>query len=52
MVGCWMSEGQYGAERREARWKVRRRLCESRMLRRLHARVVEACVESGMLFDC
>ena len=56
MLGCWMGwradVEQRLARGRKAWWKMRNRLRGSRMSRKLQARVVEACVESGMLFDC
>ena len=33
-------------------WKVKRRLKGSKMSKKMQARVVEACVESCLLFDC
>ena len=40
------------ARGRKAWWKMRNRLRGSKMSRRLQARVVEVCVESGLLFEC
>ena len=56
MLGSWMGEDEDTNQRLKrggAAWmKVKNRLKGSRMSKRSQARVVEACVESTVLFDC
>ena len=56
MLGSWMGEDEDTNQRMKrggAAWmKVRNRLKGSKMSKRSQARVVEACVESTVLFDC
>ena len=40
------------ARGRKAWWKLKNRLIGSKLSKKIQARVVEACVESGLLFDC
>ena len=56
MLGSWMGEAEDTNQRMKrggAAWmKVKNRLKKSRMSKRMQARVIEACVESTVLFDC
>ena len=56
MLGCWMGWKADVKQRltrgRKAWWKMKRRLVGSKLSKKVQARVVEACVESGLLFDC
>jgi hypothetical protein len=56
MLGCymgWKEDIKQRSKRAGMAWsKVRRRLKGSRMSKRMQARIVEACVESTILFDC
>ena len=56
MLGCWMGWKEDVAQRlsraRGAWGKLKRRLKGSKMSKKMQARVVEACVESCLLFDC
>ena len=56
MLGCWMGYKEDVDERlkraSKAWWKTRNRLKGAKFSKRLQARVVEACVESALLFDC
>ena len=56
MIGCWLGWNE-DLKQRLARagsaWaKLRGRLKGSKMLKKVQARVVEACVESCLFFDC
>ena len=56
MLGCWMGWKE-DVDKRLARagkawFSVRKRLVGSRMSKKKQARVVEACVETSLLFDC
>ena len=56
MLGCWLGNAEdlrNRIGRASKLWGVVKcRLKHSRLSRRTQARVVEACVESGLLFDC
>ena len=56
MLGSWMNWKEDLEERvkrgNRAWWKTRQRLKGARISKRLQAKIVEACVESSMLFDC
>ena len=56
MLGCWMGWKKDVEQRlgraRKAWWKVKNQLKGCKMSKKMQARVVEACVESGLLFDC
>jgi len=56
VLGSWIGRKEDVANRlargRKAWWIVRKRLVNSRINKKLRARVVEACVEYGLLFDC
>lgn len=56
MLGCWMGpkeDGRNRIKRANGLWhKVKAQLKNSRVSKRMQARIVEACVESGLLFDC
>ena len=56
MLGCWMGWKQDVDERLKragkAWWKTRNRLKGAKFSKKLQARVIEACVESALLFDC
>ena len=56
MLGCWMGWKQDVDERLKragkAWWKTRSRLKGAKFSKKLQARVIEACVESALLFDC
>ena len=56
MLGCymgWKEDVNQRIRRAGMSWsKVKRRLKGSRMSKRMQAKIVEACVESTMLFDC
>ena len=56
MLGSWMGESNDTSQRLKrggAAWmKVKHRLKGSKMSKRMQARIVEACVESTVLFDC
>ena len=56
MLGCWMGWEKDVQNRiaraRKAWYKVKPRLIGSKLSKRMQARVVEACVESTLLFDC
>ena len=55
MLGVWIgAKGDIKNRKRRAGglWaKVKRRLTKSRLPKRIQARVVQCCVESGLLFD-
>ena len=56
MLGCYMGEEEDTRQRIKragATWfKVKNRLKGSKMSKTMQARVIEACVESTLLFDC
>ena len=56
MLGCWMGPEEdikLRIRRAGGLWsRVREELKGYRLSRRMEARIVEACVESGLLFDC
>ena len=56
MLGCWMGwkkDVSQRLSRAGKAWaKVRGRLVGSKLPKKMQARVVEACVESALLFDC
>ena len=56
MLGCWMGWREDVKNRLvragRAWFKVRQRLVGSRLSKKKQARVVEACVETALLFDC
>ena len=56
MLGCWLSpevDGKNRVKRAGGLWaRVKRQLRKSRLSKKMKARIVEACVESGLLFDC
>merc|ERR1711911_400803 len=56
MLGCWMGwkadVEQRLARGRKAWAKVRGRLVGSKLSKKMQARIIEASVESGLLFDC
>ena len=56
MLGSWLGWKEDVAERlkrgSKAWWRTKNRLKGAKFSRRLQARVVEACVESSLLFDC
>ena len=56
MLGCWLGSKEdvkNRIQRAGNRWaKCRPRLVESKLPRRKQAQIVEACAESGLLFDC
>ena len=56
MIGCWMGwkeDVKNRLTRAGCAWfKVRQRFVGSRLLKKKQARVVEACVETALLFDC
>ena len=56
MLGCWMGWSEDVKQRlargRKAWGKLRKRLVGSKLSKKVQARVVEASVESGLLFDC
>ena len=56
MLGCWMGWKADIAQRlnrgRKAWFKVKGRLVGSKMSKKTQARIVETCVEGGVLFDC
>ena len=56
MLGCWMGAKE-DVQRRKARagkawFQVKKQLHGSTLPKRTQARIVEACVESALLFDC
>lgn len=56
MLGCWLGtkeDGRNRIRRAGGLWhKVKAQLRHTRLSKRMQARIVEACVESGLLFDC
>ena len=56
MLGCWMGWKEDVEQRllraRKAWWKMRNRGVGSKLSKKMQARVIKACVESGLLFDC
>ena len=56
MLGCWMGTKE-DVQKRKARagkawFQVKKQLHGSSLPKRTQARIVEACVESALLFDC
>ena len=56
MLGCWMRNTEDLKQRKaragKAWFKVKQQLKRSRLHKRTQARIVQACVESAILFDC
>ena len=56
ILGSWIGGGEDVSNRLKRAgglwWKVKAKLKGSRLSRRWQARIVEACVESALLFDC
>ena len=56
MLGCWMGWKEDIDERLKiagkAWWRTRCRLKGAKFSKRVQARVMQACVESALLFDC
>ena len=56
MLGCWIGAEEDVRNRKKRAgvlWcKVKRQLKNTRMTKKMQARVYEACVESALLFDC
>lgn len=56
MLGCYMGakkDVDMRIKRAGAAWfKIRKRLKKARITKRMQARVIEACIESTLLFDC
>ena len=56
ILGCWIGAEEDVRNRKKragALWcKVKRQLKNTRMTKKMQARVYEACVESALLFDC
>ena len=56
MLGCWLRTKEDGRNRRRRAlglWhKVKAQLRHTKISKRMQARIVEACVESGILFAC
>ena len=56
MLRCWMGNTEDLKQRKaragKAWFKVKQQLKRSRLHKRTQARIVQACVESAILFDC
>ena len=56
MLGCYMGESEDTKQRKKragATWlKVKNRLKGSKLSKKMQAKIIEACVESTLLFDC
>ena len=56
MLGCWLGtkeDGRNRIRRASGLWqKVEGQLRHTRLSKRMQAKLVEACVESGLLLDC
>jgi hypothetical protein len=56
MLGCWLGNEE-DVKQRKARagrtwFKVKKQLIRSKLPKRIQARIIQACVENSLLFDC